>query len=313
MEARRTYTWLSALCALAWAASGLAQPAPADLVVLRDGSSAVGRVVSVTADAVVFVREGTAQTLPRAEVQDIRLGAADATTGEVGWEAWLPCVWEATGAPKTGTRLLLALEGPPNVGIVRGRLALEARGDTIGARVTGVLLPDRSTVVLQAVPVWATVDRGPAVYWVTLSIGADGALAGTWFAADGRGWHPRGALRGEAVAPAHLVDETALLDGMRDLCTPEMAAALDAIVLDEKRVRKADDVSALNTACWLYENDTGTAAQSVADLVIAQGEGPAGYSGPYLRGEPKDPFTGEPYEIQDGRVVGPGDVVEFRS
>jgi len=80
-----------------------------------------------------------------------------------------------------------------------------------------------------------------------------------------------------------------------------------------KQARKAEDIRAINDACWIYENDTGTVPKSVADLMVPVGQGPPGYNGPYLRGEnePTDPFTGEPYELTDGVVSGPGDVTTF--
>lgn len=82
-----------------------------------------------------------------------------------------------------------------------------------------------------------------------------------------------------------------------------------------KQARKAEDIRAINDACWVYENDTGLVAKSVADLMAPEDEGPTGYKGPYLRcaEEPTDPYTGEPYELTDGMVSGPGDVTTFLS
>jgi len=81
----------------------------------------------------------------------------------------------------------------------------------------------------------------------------------------------------------------------------------------EKQARKAEDVRAINDACWIYENDTGVEAKAVPQLMAE--EGPPGYNGPYLRSanEPVDPYTGQPYVLKDGQVAGPGDVVSFTS
>ncbi len=78
-----------------------------------------------------------------------------------------------------------------------------------------------------------------------------------------------------------------------------------------KSARKAEDVRAINEACWLYENDTGRVAAKVGDLTQDPSRAPRGYNGPYLRGDPTDPFSGAGYTITDGTVTGPGDVVTF--
>jgi general secretion pathway protein G len=78
-----------------------------------------------------------------------------------------------------------------------------------------------------------------------------------------------------------------------------------------KSARKAEDVRAINEGCWLFENDTGAAATVVGDLTQDPAGAPAGYNGPYLRGNPTDPFGGGDYVITDGTVTGPGDVATF--
>ncbi len=82
-----------------------------------------------------------------------------------------------------------------------------------------------------------------------------------------------------------------------------------------KSARKAEDVRAINDACWIYENDTGATPGAVADLMVAEGAGPAGYNGPYLRSanEPTDPFSGGNYALTDGSVSGPADVTTFQN
>jgi hypothetical protein len=78
-----------------------------------------------------------------------------------------------------------------------------------------------------------------------------------------------------------------------------------------KSARKAEDVRAINEACWLYENDTGLVATKVGDVTREPAGAPRGYTGPYLIGNPVDPFTGAEYALCGGTVVGPGDVTTF--
>ena len=40
---------------------------------------------------------------------------------------------------------------------------------------------------------------------------------------------------------------------------------------------------------------------------------PEGYRGPYLSAVPADPYSQEPYQIEEGRLVGPGDVDLYTS
>jgi hypothetical protein len=89
---------------------------------------------------------------------------------------------------------------------------------------------------------------------------------------------------------------------------PDVAALLDG---ESKAAQKREDVRSLNDACTIFENDTGAVPETVGDLVAAVGR--AGYSGPYLKEEPRDPYTGKPYELTDGKVTGPGDVWTFRN
>lgn len=82
--------------------------------------------------------------------------------------------------------------------------------------------------------------------------------------------------------------------------------------LDPKAYHKWEHVLSLGLALDQYRADTGESASSIGDLLAT--EGPAGYQGPYLAGEPPvDPYTGRPYEVKDGRVVGPGDIEGFTS
>lgn len=75
--------------------------------------------------------------------------------------------------------------------------------------------------------------------------------------------------------------------------------------------RKEDDVTVLSMALEDYRRDTGVDAESAGAL--AAEEGPSGYRGPYLARVPRDPYTGKPYAVKKGKVVGPGDVATFRS
>ncbi len=76
-----------------------------------------------------------------------------------------------------------------------------------------------------------------------------------------------------------------------------------------KVVRKKADVTNINDASWLFENDTGQVPASVDDLRLPAGAGPAGYQGPYLRGPvPSDPWSGGAYVLTDGTVTGPAEV-----
>ncbi len=82
--------------------------------------------------------------------------------------------------------------------------------------------------------------------------------------------------------------------------------------MDPNAYRKWEHVLSLGLALDQYRADTGEDAESIADLVST--EGPEGYRGPYLAGEPPvDPYSGQPYEVQDGEIVGPGDVSRFSS
>lgn len=86
--------------------------------------------------------------------------------------------------------------------------------------------------------------------------------------------------------------------------------AAPPLPLDPDAYRKWEHVLTLRLALDQYRADTGEVADSVSDLTAA--EGPEGYQGPYLAGEaPLDPYTGEPYQIRNGEVVGPGDVTSF--
>lgn len=78
---------------------------------------------------------------------------------------------------------------------------------------------------------------------------------------------------------------------------------------EELSQRKADDVRAINEASWLYTNDTGVKPRTVRGLLSAMDV--PGFQGPYMASEPLDPFSATPYELRDGEVVGPGDVVSF--
>ncbi|MBD3177758.1 MAG: hypothetical protein GF320_21500 [Armatimonadia bacterium] len=80
--------------------------------------------------------------------------------------------------------------------------------------------------------------------------------------------------------------------------------------LNQEAYRKWEDVMELRLALEQYRRDTGEAAE---DLSALFGDtGPEGYHGPYLAGEPPtDPYSGEPYQIEAGAVVGPGDVEGF--
>lgn len=82
--------------------------------------------------------------------------------------------------------------------------------------------------------------------------------------------------------------------------------------MDANAHRKWEHVLSLGLALDQYRADTGEDAESVADLVAT--EGPEGYRGPYLAGEPPvDPYSGQPYEVEGGEIVGPGDVTRFSS
>jgi hypothetical protein len=90
---------------------------------------------------------------------------------------------------------------------------------------------------------------------------------------------------------------------------PEGAGPL--VPLTGNAARKCEDVLLLIEALDAFKRDTGRTAQSVSDLTARSG--PEGYAGPYLSDSPADPYTGKPYEIRDGSVAGPGDVVYFSS
>jgi hypothetical protein len=270
---------------------------------------------------------------------------------QAGWDAWIPCVWRGTltGFGENETlELLVTLSTSQEYPDVVAGLAFLASGEHAWVtRLNGVLTDGGGTAVVDGAqaleseitdrmgcimrhsewgvfpyfrvsrpdfgapdepPVAPRFDEGPRCGLV-LQCGRGGVLTGRAYATDGE-WEPMGTVEAEAAAPGPLDDE-AIVARLRELGSPAVAALLDALDLERKSARKAEDVRALNEASWLYENDTGVVAQSVADLTADQGKGPAGYCGPYLRGTPVDPFTGKPYELKDGTVVGPGDVTTF--
>jgi hypothetical protein len=75
--------------------------------------------------------------------------------------------------------------------------------------------------------------------------------------------------------------------------------------------RKEDDVTVLTMALEDYRRDTGIDAESAGAL--AADKGPSGYRGPYLARVPHDPYSGKPYTVRKGKVVGPGDMQTFGS
>ncbi len=107
----------------------------------------------------------------------------------------------------------------------------------------------------------------------------------------------------------------AVLVGLMVIVVPVVALVVGLAVRNAgqtaKQARKAEDVRAINDACWIYENDTGRQAGRVSDLMAPTG--PRGYNGPYLRSanEPTDPYSGRPYTLTNGEVSGPADVTLF--
>lgn len=80
--------------------------------------------------------------------------------------------------------------------------------------------------------------------------------------------------------------------------------------LGEEAGEKAEGLLRLKDALDQYLRDTGKQASSVADLMATTG--PPGYGGPYIIGKaPTDPYSGRPYEVEDGVITGPGDVQHF--
>jgi hypothetical protein len=91
--------------------------------------------------------------------------------------------------------------------------------------------------------------------------------------------------------------------------SPELVRLVTELVrIRDMRDQKTSDVMAINQAANTYKVDTGSAATCVADLLAPRGKGPKGYRGPYLPAEPLEPFTGKPYMLRYGVVVGPGEV-----
>ncbi len=80
-----------------------------------------------------------------------------------------------------------------------------------------------------------------------------------------------------------------------------------------KESRKKEDVQGINDACILFQCDTNQVASSQDDLLQDPGAAPTGYQGPYLTHRAYDPFSSTEYEITDGAVSGPGDVLTFQN
>lgn len=90
---------------------------------------------------------------------------------------------------------------------------------------------------------------------------------------------------------------------------PEDASPL--VPLTGDAARKCEHVLLIVEALDAYKRDTGKPAQSLSDLTAHSG--PTGYAGPYLPQPLTDPYSGNRYEIHDGKLTGPGDVVYFTS
>ncbi len=79
---------------------------------------------------------------------------------------------------------------------------------------------------------------------------------------------------------------------------------------DPTAALKAERCWKLSLALEQYRVDTGKDAESVAELLAKDSED-AGYRGPYLDSALEDPYGGGPLEVEDGKIVGPGDVSRY--
>lgn len=78
-----------------------------------------------------------------------------------------------------------------------------------------------------------------------------------------------------------------------------------------KASRKGEDCQGIRDALLIYFEDTNQDAASI-DVLLGD-SGPHGYQGPYLTLSPHDPFTGQPYVVQNGVLTGPADVTTYQN